>query len=515
MNHSPLEDKLPSDPTPKDFRVLLVYPNHMFVNMLPLNIGILTACLRQNGFNVELFDTTFYKTADKPLDEFRVETLQVRKFDLSSVGIHAKPNFYVDDFKAKVESFDPHLIAITCVEETFAQAVNMLESVKERRIPVIIGGVFSTMVPDLVLSHQLVDMICVGEGELALTELCYKMWRGEDYSSVRNLWIKKDGDIVRNPMRPPIPLDEVPLCDWTLFEKERFYRPMQGRVLRMVPIEFDRGCPYRCRFCCSPSLTNIYKEQTSSNYFRRKSFDRIRLEFDTFIEKYGAEYLYFNSETFLAMSDDMFDEFIGIYEKIRLPFWMQTRVETITEAKMARLKEVGCDRVSIGIEHGNEEFRKRILQKRFSNSEVVEKLDIFRRVKIPITINNIIGFPGETRELIFDTIELNRQIPSDSVNCYYFAPFRGTALFEEAFEKGYINEGYSRTKGLMVEPTLDLPTISKEELRGLVRVFSLYVKFPKEEWPRIERAEKFDEEGDRIFGELSAEYYEKYFGKKS
>src|SRR5438105_14201612 len=74
---------IPKDSTPKNFRVLLIYPNYMFVNLLPTNIGILTSCLRQNGFEVDLFDTTFYKTAAKSLDEIRVEHLQLRKFTLS------------------------------------------------------------------------------------------------------------------------------------------------------------------------------------------------------------------------------------------------------------------------------------------------------------------------------------------------------------------------------------------------------------------------------------------------
>ena len=56
------------DPTPKDFKVLLVYPNYSMVNLLPTNIGILTACLRQNGFIVDLFDTTYYRTSEKTSD---------------------------------------------------------------------------------------------------------------------------------------------------------------------------------------------------------------------------------------------------------------------------------------------------------------------------------------------------------------------------------------------------------------------------------------------------------------
>ena len=82
---------LPKDPTRKNLKVLLVYPNYSMVNLLPTNIGILTACLRQNGFIVDLFDTTFYRTSEKTLDEIRVENLQVRKFNLGEFGVSFKP----------------------------------------------------------------------------------------------------------------------------------------------------------------------------------------------------------------------------------------------------------------------------------------------------------------------------------------------------------------------------------------------------------------------------------------
>ncbi len=103
---------LPHEPTPKKFRVLLVYPNYSMVNLLPTNIGILTACLKQNGFEVDLFDTTFYRTAEKTLDEIRVENLQVRKFDLEEMGVRFKPGNYIDDFKGKVAEFKPNLIGV-------------------------------------------------------------------------------------------------------------------------------------------------------------------------------------------------------------------------------------------------------------------------------------------------------------------------------------------------------------------------------------------------------------------
>jgi hypothetical protein len=41
----------------------------------------------------------------------------------------------------------------------------------------------------------------------------------------------------------------------------------------------------------------------------------------------------------------------------------------------------------------------------------------------------------------------------------------------------------------------------------------MYVKFPKNRWKEIERAEKNDKEGNKIFTELKAEYLEKYMPK--
>jgi anaerobic magnesium-protoporphyrin IX monomethyl ester cyclase len=501
---------VPKDPHPKDFRVLLVYPNYMFVNLLPTNIGILTACLRQNGFHVELFDTTFYRTAEKSLDEIRVEHLQLRKFSLSDFGVHPKETDCLQDFRKKVLEYKPHLIAVTAVEDTYPQGLALLETVRDTGIPTIVGGVFPTLAPETAIRDDLVDMVCVGEGEHALVELCTRMHERKDFHTVQNLWVKKNGKIVRNTMRPPIHMDDVPHSDWSLFEKERFYRPMQGKIFRMLPVETDRGCPYTCRFCEAPSLVNLYKKNTGSYYFRRKSWDRVKEEFDLYIAKYNAQYIYFNAETFLAMTNEEFDQFIDMYRHIRLPFWMQTRVETITPERLKALEDVNCNRISIGLEHGDENFRRTIIGKGFSNQRLKDVFKLLNNCSIPVTVNNIIGFPGETRELVFQTIEINRHLASDSVNCYYFTPYRGTPLRDLALEKGYITED-TKTSTPIMGSVLNMPQLTREEILGLVRTFCLYVKFPKEEWPMIRIAEKFDEEGNAMFEKLSGLYYERFF----
>ena len=123
-----------------------------------------------------------------------------------------------------------------------------------------------------------------------------------------------------------------------------------------------------------------------------------------------------------------FEEFCDRYQDIGLPFWMQTRPETISDYKIKRLAEVGLHRISFGIEHGNEQLRKKLLDRQWKNKPIIEALKIPHRYGVQFSLNNITGFPTETRELAMDTVELNRNIDSDNQNLYSFVPFHGTPL---------------------------------------------------------------------------------------
>ena len=81
------------------------------------------------------------------------------------------------------------------------------------------------------------------------------------------------------------------------------------------------------------------------------------------------------------------------------------------------LKDVGLDRVTFGLEHGNEDFRRDVVKREYSNEDAVKKIKIVEKLGITFSVNNIIGFPDETRELAFDTVELNRQFNSDNTSC--------------------------------------------------------------------------------------------------
>jgi hypothetical protein len=198
-----------------------------------------------------------------------------------------------------------------------------------------------------------------------------------------------------------------------------------------------------------------------------------------------------------------------MYSEFKLPFWIQTRPETVTEHKFKRLQEVGLLRVSFGIEHGNEGFREKYLSRKVPNSRIIERLKVPAKLGIPFSVNNIMGFPHETRDLVDDTIELNRHLQSDGINAYSFTPFKGTPLRVLAESLGLI--GPDEIVHSVTKPTLlDMPQFPPEAIEGVRRCFVLYVKMPKARWPEIELAEKLTPEGERRWKDLKAECLSKY-----
>jgi len=494
----------------KDFRILFIYPNTMMATLVPISISILYPCLKANGFQVELFDTTYYKTEEVSFEQRRVELLQLREFNFEEQGVTFVESDIYQDLAKKIETYRPNLIAITIVEDVFPLALSLLDAVKQFDIPVIAGGVFVTLCPEEVICQENIDMICIGEGEQPLVELCERMYRGQDYTSVDNLWVKKDGEIIKNPLRKLIDINQLPYIDYDIFEKKRLYRPMQGRIYTMIHVEMDRGCPYDCTYCEAPQLRKLFKEQGCGNYYRRKTASRIMEELRYLVSKYNPDYINFNAESFLARPVAELKELARQYREIGLPFWCQSRPETVTEEKIKILKEMNCKNLQFGIEQGNEEFRTRILNRHYTNKQLVAAFKIVEKYGIQYTVNNIIGFPDETRELIFDTINVNRQIKPTTINCFMFTPYKGTYMHQYCLEKGYLDKD-DRVHQLVDGAELKMDSITYQELKGLQRTFPLYARMPENELDKIRIAERFDEVGNSMFQQLRKVYHERYF----
>ena len=496
-------------------RVLFLYPNTYGMNMLPPAVALFSALLKQRGHQVGLFDATYYQT-DYGVDSdgTKANHLNVVPYNSSERGIQMRTSDWRDDIRDKMQTFQPDLVAISSTEDMWLLGMRLLEAIEEpvvrNRIPVIAGGVFPTFAPELALSHRLVDMVCVGEGENTMLDLCERIEKGDAWNNITNLWVKqKDGSIVKNPISRPYDINATPIIDTSLFEEERLYRPMAGKWYKMFPVETIRGCPYQCTFCNSPHQLTLYRQETGSNFLRKKRIDLVYQELKYFKDSYGAEYNYFWADTFLAWSPREFDEFCEMYQDIRLPFWMQTRPETLTDEKIEKLARVGLHRISFGIEHGNADFRKKMLAREWRNEHIIEALKIPRRHGVQFSVNNITGFPNETRALAMDTVELNRHIDSDNQNIYSFAPFHGTPLRRVCEKMGLVRPE-EITKALTDKPAFEMAQYPLKEIEGLKKCFVLYVKMPRKRWKDIRRAEEDSPEGNRVFEELKQEFSDHY-----
>ncbi len=493
----------------KDFKVLLVYANSMMDNLIPLSVTYLIACLKDKGIDVRLFDTTFYKTTEKSSDEERAEMLQVKPVDMSEYGINYKTTNMLDDFRDLVIEYRPQLIGFSVVEPTYTIAESLLNSIEDIKCEskVVFGGIYSIFAYNKIIKHPLVDMVCYGEGEETIVNICRNISDKVSLNKLENLVVKEDGQIFVNRKSSLTDLNKLPNLDFSLYEKERFYKPVGGRVLKMAPVEFSRGCPYTCTYCADPALTANFKE--SGRWFRQKDNKRIIDEIECYLKEYSIEYFYFISESFLSMGEKKLNEFVELYKSIKVPFWFNTRIETISHDKLEKLESINCDRISIGLESGNEFIRKKILKRNYTNDYFLEKFKILSEHNISVSVNNIIGFPDETREQIFDTIDLSREINAESFGAYIFQPYQGTSLRDYCVKKGYISDNYL-AEDVHFSSGLTMPQITKKEIGGLQRTFTLYTKLPKKYYDDIRIAERFDEEGDKKFKELSEIYYEKY-----
>ena len=479
----------------------------MFVSP-PTSIALFTGILKSAGYEVALFDCTPYVQTDDNNPSRRVRYLQYRPFSLNELGLRPKDSSMLDDFVNMVDEFQPGLILASAVEDTFKQATQLLTTITDRGIPTVVGGVFTTAAPKEAIRHPAVNMIGLGEGEQIVLDVAERVEADADCDDVAGLWVKKpDGSIVKNPRGPLVDI-EKPFPDYSLFDRERFTRTMGGRRFSIVPLETYRGCPYTCTFCNSPMNVSLAKESGLGNFMRRKRMDRLREEILHLARHTPVEYLYVVDDVFLARPDDEITAFCEMYREFRIPWWMNTRPENITPDRLDRLRDVGCDRIAVGIECGNEEYRKKVLLRNYSNAKLLEHLAYLDHGGIAFSLNNIIGMPDETRDLIFQTIGINRQVREfDTLTVSIFTPYRGTKLRDYAVAKGYL-DAEAETVSTTSRSVLTMPSLSVDEIDGLMRTFPLYVRLPTSRWPEIKQAEH----DAVLFERLSAEFQASILG---
>ncbi len=490
-------------------KVLFIYPQYYKARGIPLGISLLSAILKQKSHSIGLFDTTFMKTK-QDLKERVINKgcIDYNDYQFLKAPVIDEPEDSVVDINSelikKIREFNPGLIAFSVTTELWPKAVEMIKVIKENKesntIPILIGGVHPTIDPEDVIKET--DILCVGEGEGAIEELCDRLEKKQDITKIKNLWVKKDGKIFKNELRELINLDDLPCPDWSLFNKRHLIGIYRGKICKRGHYLAMRGCPFSCAYCTNNYLKKLFSG--CGNYVRYESVDKTIENLKKLEKEYDLDMIKFSDDLFIARDIKDLEYFKKRYkEEIGLPFLISISPLLTTEEKLKVLKDAGCIHVSIGLESGDEKIRNEIFNRNISNEQILNAFHLANNLGIRTSSFNMIGLPTETREDIFKTIELNKKANAGTLNVYYIYPFQKTEIRDYCEKRNLIPIGTDKLS-ISEGEKFNLSEISIEELKGLKKTFILYVNFPKEYWPII----KICEEDNRFSNWLTKKLYE-------
>ena len=339
-------------------------------------------------------------------------------------------------------------------------------------VPTICGGIHPTIAPEESIGVEGIEMICRGEGEAALAELCRKIENKEEIRDIPNLWIKKDGSIIKNPLRPILAdLDSLPFPDRSLFNYKNLYAERTGKLSFLV----SRGCPYNCTYCCNHLLRNIYRSEGKSIRFR--SVDNVIAEIKEVVEHYHFINTVNFDDDILFLKKEWAEEFTEKYSReINLPFICNARANLADKAEVELLKKAGCYHVKFGLESGNAYICNEILNRGLTIKQTKNAFALCKETGLITESFNMVGIPYETPSTIIDTIKLNAAIAVDKMQVSIYQPYKGTKLANLCQDQGFL-ASIDLKSDWFSPSVLKLNTISPSQVLMFRDYFKILVRY--------------------------------------
>lgn len=336
-----------------------------------------------------------------------------------------------DYLKRKLELIKPDLVGITATTPKMPAILQIAREVKSLgNYPIILGGHHPSLESEETLAIPEVDYIAIGESEFYLEQLLDHLAVGKSMEGVQGIWAKENGQIIRNelgqlPTREE--LDDMPDCDWDLWEDIDHMIYMTG----YIPMMAVRGCAYDCTFCSSPFLRK--RLEGTGPFVRGRSPEVCARECLNQYNKYkkrGLRWLFFYDLNFLVNRRWLIDfckEYIRLGLHKKLPFSVYSRLDHLTDEKVAWIKKAGCIQIRVGIESGNEAIRNKYFDKELTNQQITDGINILHRHKVPSLGYFIVGAPGETKETIHETFKFARELNLTRYAFFMFKPLAHTS----------------------------------------------------------------------------------------
>lgn len=366
---------------------------------IPLGISYLAAVLEENGYSVDVVDCQTSRPNQKELeDKFRI--------------------------------LNPDIIGVTSATLTYLPALEILKAAKTAlpNCTTMIGGPHVTVMDEQTFTESAnVDIVVRGEGEQTMLELAGLVSNGnlKNLSEVAGITFRKNGQVFRTPDRPFMQdIDALPHPAHKHFEVTKY--KILGKTY--MPIITSRGCPFQCAFCLASKMCG--------RGFRARSPSKVVDELEWLRDTFGAEAFAFYDDTFtfdvnraVAICDEM------KARKLGLPWDCRTRVDKVSKELLTKLRSSGCQLIHFGVESGNQQTLN-TMRKGTTVEQNARAIKWAKEAGISVAISLVIGYPGETPEMLKQTIDFIYKTKPDYVYMCEAVPYPGTELYDYAKKLG-------------------------------------------------------------------------------
>ena len=358
---------------------------------------------------------------------------------------------------------DADLVCLSTISLTAPQAYKVARQVREKGIPVVVGGPHVTFMPEEAAEHA--DYVFRGEGERSIVQLVEAVTSGKGIEDVPGLTFKRDGEIVHNqPAEAVLDLDEIPDPDLGLLVGGS--RISSASVV--IPVQTARGCPHNCTFC---SVTRMFGRK-----MRYRSVGRVLDELERI--RRGRTHVFFYDDNFATNRARVREIAEGMLKRnIRVPWSAQVRVELARDPETLRLMHrAGCRILYIGFESVNPATLVA-----YNKGQTVEQMEeairVFHRHKLRLHGMFVLGADTDTVETVRATSQFAKRLRIETVQFLMLTPLPGTPLFRDLDEAGRLvikNWSFYDGHHVVYEPKLMTPyELQLEVMRAHSEFYSL------------------------------------------
>lgn len=356
-----------------------------------LGIAYLCAVLKKEGYDVKVFDFNTklywnYREYWKPESE---ESWYSDTFFLSKEVLEN----WVNIFTNEVLEFNPDVVGFSVQSTSVVFSKQVAKKIKEKDNSkfIIFGGPECIREkPETFLKDVGIDFIVKGEGEITLVELLKLIKYGVPLNKCNGLVFCTNGQIISNPFREEIEnLDSLPYPDFSFFEREKYLHRYT------LPMITSRGCIRRCVFCTDTWYQRKYRFRSPQN---------IVSELEYLVKNYKINSVRFND---LLLNGNLTNleklcELI-LRRKIRV-FWSGNAIAIDMDKKLLKkMHRAGCRGLIFGIESASQN----VIDLMGKNTRISDISSILKKASdtgIRVITNWIVGFPGENRDNLFETV---------------------------------------------------------------------------------------------------------------